>query len=196
MGDLERKSAARTKRVRLENALLASVAAVGGISVALLAPNALQLIKKLDPAWALKRDPRRRIRESVYRLKHKGLVEFRVENGKKRLRLTQKGEKEMQSVWNDSFALMVPKKWDGKWRLVIFDIPEKRRSIRDKMRALVSRLGFLKLQDSVWVYPYDCEELVSLLKTDLKTGRAVLYVIADAIEFDKPIRAHFNLPQE
>lgn len=194
MGVLEQESKKRAKRIRLGNILLGTLMAAGGLGVAILAPNLLRLLKDADPGWAAKRDPQRRIRESVYRLKRKGLVEFRIEQGKKRLRLTAKGERMIHSVWSGHFHLQTPRRWDGKWRLIIFDIPEKRRGTRDKIRALVSRLGFFRLQDSVWVYPYDCEELVALLKTDLKIGRAVLYVIADAIEFDTPLRTHFGFP--
>ena len=193
---MESESKKRVKKVRLENILLGSIAVAGVAGIALLAPPMLRLLKNADPEWLLKRDPGRRLRESALRLKRKGLVEFKSENGKKRLRLTPRGEKVMGSIWNETYQLQKPRRWDGKWRLVIFDIPEKQRPTRDKIRHLVSRLGFLRLQDSVWVYPYDCEELVTLLKTDLKIGRAVLYIIADAIEFDKPIRQHFSLPLE
>ncbi|KKW37252.1 MAG: Transcriptional regulator, PaaX family [Candidatus Adlerbacteria bacterium GW2011_GWB1_54_7] len=196
MGQLEQKSKKRARRGNLEKALLGALVAAGGVGVALLAPGVLQLLKHVDPDWIFKRDPRQRLREVAHRLKKKGLAEFRIEGGKKRLRLTARGERAMSSIWNESFQLKKPRRWDSKWRLVIFDIPEKRRGVRDRIRALVVRLGFLRLQDSVWVYPYDCEELVTLLKTDLKIGRAVLYVIADAIEFDKPLRQHFSLPLE
>jgi hypothetical protein len=196
MGKIEEGSRKRAKRVQIENIILGSLTVAGGLSMALFAPNILRLLKHADPEWLLKRDPQRRIRESVSRLKRKGLVEFRIEHGKKRLRLTKKGQRKVDSIWSDSFTLTKPKRWDGKWRLVIFDIPERKRVTRNKIRALVSRLGFLRLQDSVWVYPYDCEELVTLLKADLKIGLAVLYIIADAIEFDTPIRRHFGLPLE
>jgi len=193
---MESESKKRVKRVRLENILLGSIAVAGVAGIALLAPPMLRLLKNADPEWLLKRDPSRRLRESALRLKRKGLVEFKNESGKKKLRLTLRGERVVGSIWNETYQLQKPRKWDGKWRLVIFDIPEKKRPTRDKIRHLVSRLGFLRLQDSVWVYPYDCEELMTLLKTDLKIGRALLYVIADAIEFDKPIRQHFGLPLE
>jgi len=193
---MESESKKRVKKVRLENILLGSIAVAGVAGIALLAPPMLRLLKNADPEWLLKRDPGRRLRESALRLKRKGLVEFKNENGKKKLRLTPRGEKVMGSIWNETYQLQKPRRWDERWRLVIFDIPEKQRPTRDKIRHLVSRLGFLRLQDSVWVYPYDCEELVTLLKTDLKIGRAVLYIIADAIEFDKPIRQHSGLPLE
>ena len=55
-------------------------------------------------------------------------------------------------------------------------------------------IGFVRLQDSVWVYPYDCEDFIALLKAELKIGRDVLYAIVDTIEHDKNLRQHFNLP--
>jgi len=57
----------------------------------------------------------------------------------------------------------------------------------------MSGLGFVRLQDSVWVFPYDCEDFVALLKADLKIGVAVLYLIVEQIENDKHLRAHFDL---
>ena len=54
-------------------------------------------------------------------------------------------------------------------------------------------LGFIRLQDSVWVYPYDCEDLMALLKADLKLGSAVLYMVVEHIENDKHLRAEFGL---
>ena len=77
--------------------------------------------------------------------------------------------------------------------MLVFDIPERRRAVRTKIRAALISLGFVRLQDSVWVYPYDCEDLITLLKTDFKVGKDVLYVIADRIEFDKPLRILFGL---
>jgi len=55
------------------------------------------------------------------------------------------------------------------------------------------QIGFVRLQNSVWVYPYDCEDLVKLLKADFRIGREVLYVIADSIENDMWMRKEFSL---
>ncbi len=93
-------------------------------------------------------------------------------------------------------AAQRPKRWDGKWRVLIFDIPERKKTLRDKMRLTLSSVGFVRLQQSVWLYPYDCEDLIVLLKTDFKIGRDLLYLIVDALEYDIPFRKHFNLPRE
>ena len=79
--------------------------------------------------------------------------------------------------------------------MVVFDIPERRRRVRIRLRAFMSEIGFVRLQDSVWVYPYDCEDYVALLKAELKIGKDVLYAIADTIEHDKRIRLHFKLSE-
>jgi CRISPR-associated endonuclease Cas2 len=85
------------------------------------------------------------------------------------------------------------KKWDKKWRVLIFDIPESRKSDRDKIRNSLLSIGFSKLQNSVWVYPYDCENIISLLKADTEIGDRVLYIIAEAIENEDELKKHFNL---
>ena len=85
--------------------------------------------------------------------------------------------------------------WDGKWRVVIFDIREKRRLIRQKLRTLLSGAGMVRLQDSVWVHPYPCDEFVALLRANLKSGTCeLLYFIAEGLESDRHLREHFNLP--
>lgn len=77
--------------------------------------------------------------------------------------------------------------------MLIFDIPEKQRELRDKVRNTLQAIGFKCLQDSVWVYPHDCENFIALLKADFKIGRDLLYVIAEAIENDRALRDYFGV---
>src|SRR3989344_3897454 len=58
----------------------------------------------------------------------------------------------------------------------------------------LTQIVFLKLQNSVWLYPYDCEDLISLLKADFKIGKDVLYMIVEKLENDWHLRKTFNLP--
>lgn len=193
---MEAESRRRTKRVNIENIVFGTLAVAGVAALAMAAPNALQLLKHVDPDWMNKRDPRRRLRETISRMKRKGLVEFKMHNGKNRPQLTRKGEHEARRITLGELQIKKPLRWDRKWRIVIFDIPEKRKGLREHVRRLVCNMGFFRLQDSVWVFPYDCEEIVALLKLDLKIGTELIYIIADAIEFDKPLRQHFELPAE
>lgn len=109
------------------------------------------------------------------------------------LRLTKKGQMLFREIERRDFKLTRPKRWDKKWRVLIFDIPEKRRGLRDKVRSTLRSIGFERLQDSVWVYPYDCEDLITLLKADFKIGKDLLYLIVDKIENDTVIRKFFGL---
>ena len=51
-------------------------------------------------------------------------------------------------------------KWDGKWRLIFWDIPEKRKSIRDLLRNKLKQLGFVRWQKSVWASKKNCTEIL------------------------------------
>ncbi|MBI2030584.1 CRISPR-associated endonuclease Cas2 [Candidatus Kaiserbacteria bacterium] len=111
------------------------------------------------------------------------------------MRLTSRGEVVFRTLTAHDHTRHKPIRWDGKWRVLIFDIPEYRKGLREKMRRTLTSIGFVRLQDSVWAYPYDCEDLVALLKADFKIGKDVLYLIVEEMEGDRHLRRHFNLHQ-
>ena len=61
------------------------------------------------------------------------------------------------------------------------------------MRRTLTAVGFVRLQDSVWLYPYDCEDLIVLLKADFKIGKDLLYLIVDSLENDTAFRKFFGI---
>ena len=187
MGNLEREAAQRTRRKNMQRIILRTVATAGLLSMAFCAPNALSVLKMFGYA------PKKRDNEIILRSRAR-LIEqgyLRYEDGF--LSLTPKGEAKLRHLEPEDSKPPIPKKWDKKWRIVIFDIQEHRKSLRDKLRNTLLLIGFKRLQHSVWIYPYDCEDLLTLLKVDYKVGRNVLYMIADAVEHDRPLKKHFNL---
>jgi DNA-binding transcriptional regulator PaaX len=109
--------------------------------------------------------------------------------------LTGKGKEAMNKLEFGEYVISEPAFWDGKWRVLMFDINERRRRVRDQLRRLLEGIGFLRIQDSVWVYPYPCDEFVSLVRAHLKSGVGELrYFVADALESDKAVREYFHLP--
>lgn len=132
------------------------------------------------------------VRTSASRLSRRGLLKFEDSH----YSITAEGKKLWDRWQREDFKLKKPKRWDHKWRVIIFDIPEKKRRTREKIRNLLFQAGFQRLQDSVWVYPYDCEDLIGLLKADYGIGREMLYLIVDQIENDKYLRMDFGLYQE
>ncbi len=173
--------------------MLGAVALAGMLSVALVAPNAVRLLAPLERGLRRKMDPKYAASYTFRRLIQRGLIQIEETERGKFARLTQKGELILRQFDRTSVRLKKPKRWDGKWRILIFDIKEQRRWVRDRLRITLVGLGFLQLQRSVWVYPYDCEDFVTLMKADFHAGSEILYVVADRIENDGKLRWHFNL---
>lgn len=168
------------RMTKMRRAILATVQIAGILTLAAMAPNTLSLLGKV---------PRRgteKLKSAVRRLEEKGLLHV----GPNGIRLTDKGESFLQTT---SLRPVQPWLWDKKWRVVIFDIPEIKKIQRALLRDMLARIGFVRLQNSVWVYPYDCEELIVLLKTDYRLGKEVLYMIVDKIERDSVLKRHFQL---
>jgi len=159
--------------------------------MALLAPKMLRILPGPDGGKAGRKELYARIALARNRLKQRGLVE--EEDG--RLHLTEKGYGHIERVLMREYKILEPVRWDGKWRVLIFDIREQRRQIRFRLRALLQGSGFVRLQDSVWVYPYPCDEFVGLVRAHLASGVGELrLLVAEALESDRGLREHFRLP--
>ncbi len=191
MGKIEKKVKRDIYRTKIHSAIIKAIAISGVIAVGVVAPNILGALGKAG--FINPHQKKQNIKKSLSRLMQHGYVELKSENGQKRVRLTQKGERYAGLLGEGKLAPKKPKRWDKKWRVLIFDIPEKRRKVRTQVRTTLLILGFCRLQDSVWVYPYDCEDIITLLKADFHIGKDLLYIVADTIEYDLPLREHFNL---
>lgn len=193
---VEEKVQSRAKRHKIQKAVLASIYLTAGLGLVLMAPNAARLLKYVGKYIGPKPQLNRRISQAISRLRERGLIE-RVNTVKGvALRLTSRGAQLAETMEEEEkqYEIKKPKRWDNKWRIVIFDIWERRRAVRDRLRTLLKRNGFVKIQNSVWVYPYDCEELLVFLRTNLRLGKGIIYIVAEEIENDCALRKHFNLP--
>jgi DNA-binding transcriptional regulator PaaX len=188
MSKLENELRVEVRRTKINKAVLATILGAGILAMAVVAPNTLSLLGSIGP-----RNRKFRAEKTLTRLINKGYVSITTKNGQKHVSLTSKGELLAHSMDEGRIHLKPQKSWDGKWRMLIFDIPEKKRFVRDRIRNTLNSIGFVRLQDSVWVYPYDCEDLITLLKIDFKIGREMLYIIADKIENDIALRKNFGL---
>jgi len=95
-------------------------------------------------------------------------------NGKPCFKLSPLGYEKINRMY-PLFELS-QKKWDGKWRIVIFDIREKDRKDRDFLRFKLVSLGFGKLQESVYVTPLDVlVDLKEFLKSEKLYGRVLVF---------------------
>lgn len=184
----------RGRYLPMRNLILRTLAVSGVVSIALVAPKTLTLLKKLDRGATNRKDLYRRITQAITRLEHSGLVRTSGRYGHRNAELTEKGRAMIETVYTSEYRIPEPAFWDGKWRMVMFDIREKRRKARSRLRFLLSSAGFLRLQDSVWIYPYPCDEFIELVRAHLKSGTGeMLSFVAEALESDKRLREHFHL---
>lgn len=187
MGKLEEASKRRAKRNEVRQLVLQAVQVAGLISIAVVAPNVIGVMAKMGIITS-HRHP-----ESVKNASRRLVMTRHLEWKGGKVRLTAKGERELRRLTLKEFSRTPPSRWDGKWRVLIFDIPERRKGLRWRLRSMLTQIGFTRLQQSVWVYPYDCEDLIALLKADFHVGDDVLYMIVDTIERDAKVRQHFGL---
>lgn len=183
---MEQKGIRMTK---IAMVVLKVIAVAGFLTMAICAPNALQVLGMFDKN---RRRPAQ-VNRVLRRLVHQKLVRVFNDQNKQYVELTKKGEQYLAEYEDGHKIFPKPKKWDGKYRILIFDIWERRRQVRDELREWLRRFGFLHLQDSVWVYPYDCEEIITLLKTRFRVGNGLLSIVAESIENDRWLRKEFGL---
>lgn len=193
MRNIEEKGRKRRKRENIQNTLLTIVTIAGTLAVAAVAPNIFQVLPHITGAGRNKLAYK--TKGSVDRLIVKGFMRRIRKDGSTFLEITNAGRQHLliEEARASSPASRKRKRWDGRYRLVMFDIPEKRKSTRDRLRMLMNDFGFMRLQNSVWVSPYDCEELIALVKVELRIGSAILYALVDQIEGERRIKDHFGL---
>lgn len=120
--------------------------------------------------------------ERIKYLKRKGYIRTFIEDKKKYFELTKKGEKKTAKLSFENIKIKKPKKWDKKWRIVIFDVPEKMHNSRDIFRDRLKSLNFIQIQKSVYVFPFECTEVITALSKRLLIGKYVLIMISEIIQ--------------
>jgi len=174
--------------------VLRTLYASGILAAALVAPKALTLFSYFNRHKIKKHAFERRISQAIGRLERDGFIEYADSPGPPLLRLTNRGESLAERVAAATYRIPEPAFWDGKWRVVLFDVREKRRRTREQLRLLLSSTGFVRLQDSVWIYPYPCDEFLVLIRAHLASGVGeVRYLTAEHLESDRKYRERFGL---
>lgn len=171
--------------------ILSVLKVVGVISVAVLAPNALQAFTKTHKA--IKDFNGYRLKRAIKNMQKNKLVDLFERNGQTLVQTTIKGQKVAETFNIMGLRIKAPKKWDGKWRVVIFDVPETLKRNRRLFRRRLIDLGFVMLQKSTWVYPYPCLKEVSLLKEFYKVSSFVNFITAEDIDLKPDLVQKFDL---
>lgn len=132
----------------------------------------------------------RQYRQTLWKLEQKGCLKISKDKNIEFISLTRKGQ---LKILLGKSSLVYKKIWDKKWRLLIFDIPEASHLQRDHFRLLLKQKGFIKLQASVFISPYqlNAQAIRYLEETGLNKFIRILRV--DKIDNDIELRKHFSL---
>ena len=133
-------------------------------------------LKKLEE----KRLGKERFGRLIKYLKYNGYLYIKKEKNKNALIVTPRGAEKILEIKRKIEG--IPKRKDGKWQMVIFDIPEEIRERREYFRSGLKRLNYQKLQKSVWVSPYDVfRETEELIKDFKLEPFAKLFLIEEVL---------------
>jgi len=187
----------KNKRELAKN-IIKGMALVGSIIIVSTSPTFIHKILPRLARYAFykiknKKD-RKKFYDTFYRLNSEGLIRT-VKKGKQiYISLTPEGRKKAGKYQIDDLIIKKPKKWDGKWRIIIFDIKNKQRFKREALRGKIKELGLYQIQKSVWVHPYDIRREFDTLRVFFSLTPSEMNIVT-AVELgdDKKARKFFKL---
>lgn len=177
------------ERGEIAEIVLSVLLVAGVIAVGVTMPNAVQLFKYFKPRNARERE---RIKQSVIRLEKRGFIK-RSDVAEDGFVLTTKGEERAARIKLKSMSIARQKKWDGKWRLVMFDVPENKRRARLSINGMLKKIGCMQYQKSVFITPFPCKEEIDFVGQCFGVRQNIRLIIADSIEGDGSLRKVFKV---
>ncbi len=170
--------------------ILSTILVVGFLTFAIAMPNAVQIFKYFDPKntkdkWKIKR--------SITRLEENKLIKRRLVAGEEQYILTETGKVHAMRYHLFSMKIAEQAKWDGLWRIVMFDVPENKRDARRAINLALKKLGCVQYQKSVFVTPYPCEKEVDFIGECFDARRHLRLVTANKIDDEVKIKKYFHL---
>ncbi len=176
--------------------ILLVVGITGVVVIAAVAPGALLAAKPFmqnRQRFAERREKQKAVR-AVQRLQKNRLIAIKEGNGNFSVELTKEGKRKFKEIQLEKLKITKPPHWDKRWRLVIFDIPDKSfKQVRDVLRAKLKQWEFYPLQKSVWVCPWPCENEIQLVAELYGVASYVNIVVAEKIIGDALLQKHFGL---
>ena len=132
------------------------------------------------------------LRRNLRRLQNQKILEIINENGQEVIKLTQKGHTKYLRFKLEELSLK-GKSWDGKWRLVIYDISKLKKSAQENFRRVLKQINFFPLQKSVYLAPYECEMEIEYLREYFDLREEVLLMEISKLENESYYKQYFGV---
>ena len=136
----------------------------------------------------------RSLHAAIKKLYQSKMVVYRENNDKTiTLVLTENGKEKILIYDLDNIKLQQQDKWDGLWRIVIFDVPERFKKGRNALSSKLKQLGLYPLQKSVFIYPYECKDEVDFIVEFFRLKPYVRFILAKETDIDLDLKYKFKL---
>src|SRR3989344_4670549 len=122
-----------------------------------------------------------RLRQMIKRMQKSKYVEIKEEKGTAQVKITEFGKKRLL-VYDLEKIQLSEANWDGKWRLIIYDVKKAKRVNSETFRRTLLKLNLLKLQKSVYLTPFKCEDEVEYLRQLFDIGTEVQILTVGKLE--------------
>ncbi len=173
--------------------VLRSIAIGAGILVVMSNKRAsYQLTKALVKEILGKRKDLNLNRE-IYRLRKQKLIDIKNTDHGEKIVLTEEGKKIILRFDYQNLKLKKKIVWDYKWRMILFDIPNTKKSKRDIFREKVKEMGCVRFNDSVWIYPFPCQKEIDFVANYWNIGKYIHFAVISKITNEEILKKHFNL---
>jgi DNA-binding transcriptional regulator PaaX len=154
--------------------------------------NYFKILEGVAKEW--RQIDRKRLAQIVREFYAERVVDYKEkEDGMVEIVLTKNGRKKALKFQFDEMKIKEPDKWDGKWRMVIFDIPEKKKKAREALREKLKDLGFKELQKSVFIYPHECENEIDFIVEVFEIRNHVRFLHVESFTNDEQFKLKFRL---
>ena len=124
-------------------------------------------------------------------LQRKGYLNKFVENKESYLEITDLGKTMLKDIEYKNVKPERQNIWDGKWRVVIFDVPEDKKDYRDTFRRKIQSWNFKQIQKSVYAFPFECAKEITQISFHIGVTKFVTVMIAEIIQGEEEILEHF-----
>jgi len=133
-----------------------------------------------------------RLRQMIKRMQKSKYVEIKEENGMAQVKITEFGKKRLL-VYDLEKIQLSEANWDGKWRLIIYDVKKAKRTNSETFRRAILKLNLLKLQKSVYLTPFKCEDEIEYLRQLFDIGTEVQILTVGKLENETAYRRYFGI---
>lgn len=177
---------------KLVDEVIKIVATSGVVASTFVLPNiAVTFAKPLRRLYRTldERERVRKLQQAVYYMKSRGYLVGDYDHG---LQLTDKARKRLADIKFDELVVASTPVWDHYWRIVLYDIPESSKSLRNAFHSQLRAIGCFQLQRSVWITPFPCRDVVAAIATRYKLDTYVSYFEARNLDNERAMLKYFR----